>query len=550
MPELMPPPAAAPRRRRLIKWLLLAALLLGAVWVWMHRFGTPEDFDHMEAQFKYGSIGADHPMAQAPIPYWLWRAMPRLLDPDSGVGQGRSPMSGHAGWEAFGLVNETLADRKRRPHPDLPPLGMPRGWKEGDVAFERPIGFSRRRVFGMDFVGLNCAFCHLGTVRRVATEPRPHVVLGGVGNTVDIEKYFLYLFRSLDNDALTGERLMQAVDAELKLQNAELGWFQRLLYRWALVPGLRWYVRSLEMAKFDFIFPTSDSRLPDFGPGRVDTWGLYKRVFVDPPVHDSIAGTSDFPPLWNQKARTGMRMHWDGNTDVLIERNVVSALSLIGKRIDYLDFDRLVRITDWIEGLLPPRYIDFVGPGVPPLDDAKVQRGKAVFDAECARCHAPGGDRLGRVEPIAELGTDPERINEFSPALMNALNQLGTRQWQLRHFRVENGYVNGLLDGLWQRAPYLHNGSVPTLRDLLKVPEQRPKRFCRGTNVFDGRNVGFVSATTVVNGQETCPGAWLYDTTPTPGTDRPNGRSNAGHFYGTNLPEADKDALVEFLKTL
>lgn len=550
MPDLMPAQPDKPRRGRLIKWLVIGALLLGAIWVWFNRFGTPEDFDHMEAQFKYGSIGADHPMAQAPIPYWLWKAMPRLLDPDNAMGAGRSPMSGNKAWEAFGLVNESLAERMKKPHPDLPPLGMPRDWKEGDVPFERPIGFSKRRVFGMDFVGLNCAFCHLGTMKTAASDKKPHVVLGGVGNTVDIEKYFLYLFASLDNNQLNGTKLMEAVDAELAAQKAELGWFQRLIYRWALVPALRWYVHSLEMSKFDFIFPKSDHRLPDFGPGRVDTWGLYKRVFVDPPVHDSIAGTSDFPPLWNQKARTGMRMHWDGNTDVLIERNVVSALSLIGKRVEYLDFDRLVRVTEWIEGLVPPRYVDFIGPNVPPLNEPLVQRGKAVFDEQCARCHLPTGDRVGRVEPLAELGTDPERINEFSPALMNALNTLGTSKWQLRHFRVENGYVNGLLDGIWLRAPYLHNGSVPTLRDLLNPPEKRPKKFCRGTNVFDAKSVGYVSATTVVNGVESCPGYWLYDTTPTPGTNRPNGRSNSGHVYGTGLPEVDKDALVEFLKTL
>jgi hypothetical protein len=547
MPELMPSPPAPPRRGRLIKWLVVAALLLGVAWAWTHRFGTPEDFDHMEAQFKYGSIGADHPMAQAPIPYWMWKAMPRLLEPDDSFGAGLSPYSGNKGWAAFGLVSESLAERTRQPHPQLPALGMPSGWKQGDVPFERPIGFSRRRVFGMDFVGLNCAFCHLGTL-KVAASDKAHVILGGVGNTVDIEKYFLYLFRSLDNDKLTGERLMQAVDVELKLQHAELGWFQRLIYRWLLVPGLRWYVHGLELSRFDFIFPQSSTRLPDFGPGRVDTWGLYKRVFVDPPVHDSISGTSDFPPLWNQKARSGMRMHWDGNTDVLIERNVVSALSLIGKRIDYLDFDRLLRITDWIEGLVPPRYGDFIANTVP-LDSAKVNRGKALFDEQCARCHAPYGDRVGRVEPADELGTDRERFNEFSPALRDALNKLGTDKWQLRHFRVENGYVNSLLDGVWLRAPYLHNGSVPTLRDLLNVPDQRPRKFCRGTNLYDARNVGFVSATTLDNRQESCPGTFLYDTTPAK-EGLPNGRSNGGHLYGTGLAEGEKEALLEYLKTL
>jgi hypothetical protein len=151
---------------------------------------------------------------------------------------------------------------------------------------------------------------------------------------------------------------MPAVDRELQRQQATLPTWQRLLYRHVVIPVLPYYLSWMQQAKFDFIYPHNPARLPEFGPGRVDTWGLYKRVFVDPPQRDDVPGTSDFPSLWNQKARVGMRMHWDGNTDVLIERNIVSALSLVGKRIDYLDFDRLTRVTDWIVGLLPPRYAD------------------------------------------------------------------------------------------------------------------------------------------------------------------------------------------------
>ena len=313
-----------------------------------------------------------------------------------------------------------------------------------------------------------------------------------------------------------------------------------------MIPLLPRYLRSLERDKFDFIYPNNPRRLPDFGPGRVDTWGLYKRVFIDPPHHDDISGTADFPSLWNQKARVGMRMHWDGNTDVLIERNVVSALSLIGRRIAYLDFQRLTRVTDWIEGLLPLRYADRVPAnpgGSSAIDAALASRGATLFEQHCARCHSPQGDRTGRVEPIADLGTDPERIKEFIPKLEAALNRLGTGEWQLRHFRVQNGYVNGLLDGIWLRAPYLHNGSVPTLRDLLDPPEQRPVRFCRGTALYDWKKLGFVSATTKMNEQDACPGLFLYDT-------KVRGNGNLGHVYGTALDDAEKDALVEFMKTL
>ena len=60
-------------------------------------------------------------------------------------------------------------------------------------------------------------------------------------------------------------------------------------------------------------------------------------------------------------------------------------------------------------------------------------------------------------------------------------------------FRKTNGYANAPLDGLWLRAPYLHNGSVPTLEALLSPPAERPRAFLRGYDVYDPRAMGFVS---------------------------------------------------------
>src|SRR3546814_17353322 len=74
------------------------------------------------------------------------------------------------------------------------------------------------------------------------------------------------------------------------------------------------------------------------------------------------------------------------------------------------------------------------------------------------------------------------------------------------------------LDGLWLRAPYLHNGSVPTLRDLLKPAAARPKAFWRGDDVYDPVNVGFVTNVPAREGVE----FFRYDTTVP-------GNSNAGH---------------------
>ena len=71
------------------------------------------------------------------------------------------------------------------------------------------------------------------------------------------------------------------------------------------------------------------------------------------------------------------------------------------------------------------------------------------------------------------------------------MNTIGAgRPWQFSHFRKTNGYAAMPLDGIWLRAPYLHNGSVPTLRALLFLDE-RPARFYRAYDVYDWRAVGF-----------------------------------------------------------
>ena len=97
------------------------------------------------------------------------------------------------------------------------------------------------------------------------------------------------------------------------------------------------------------------------------------------------------------------------------------------------------------------------------------------------------------------------------------------------------------LDGLWLRAPYLHNGSVPTLRELLEPVTQRRPAFYRGNDVYDAQSVGFVS-NVARDGERAY---FLFDT-------RAPGNSNTGHTgkrYGTELPAAEKAALLEYLKT-
>ena len=94
------------------------------------------------------------------------------------------------------------------------------------------------------------------------------------------------------------------------------------------------------------------------------------------------------------------------------------------------------------------------------------------------------------------------------------------------------GAAEGTLAGVWARSPYLHNGSVRTMRELLTPPAARAKSFRRGSRTFDTATMGY-----------TDDGAYLLDAAAT-------GNSNAGHDYGTELSEDQRQDLLEYLKTL
>ncbi len=103
---------------------------------------------------------------------------------------------------------------------------------------------------------------------------------------------------------------------------------------------------------------------------------------------------------------------------------------------------------------------------------------------------------------------------------------------------AQGGYVAKPLVGVWLLAPYLHNGAVPTIADLLTPPAQRPARFYRGYDVLDTERLGFMAS-----GAAAAAHGYSFDTGL-------RGNGNGGHLYGTDLSADDKRALIEFVKTL
>jgi mono/diheme cytochrome c family protein len=444
--------------------------------------------------FKYGSIGADGP--DGGVPYALWRVLPTVF-------ADKLPNHPGEGYARFGFVFET-------------PTSV------------RPIGTSIREQ-PIPLLGLNCAACHTGTVRDSASTPA-RFVLGMPAHQLDAQAYLRFLFSVGQDPRFNADTLLAAVHAD----NPNFSWFEDLLFRYYIIPRTQRALQERGQA-----FSWMDAR-PNFLPGRVDTFNPYKQRLQErlgaasgfDISADKTVGTADLPSLWNQRPREGMWLHWDGNNDSVDERNRSATLGA-GATEASLDGDSLVRVHDWIDDLPPPQF---------PRDRINAERaqaGEQVWGAQCASCHAFGAAQVGQVTPIEDVGTDRSRLDSFTPELARAMAEFGKGYpWQFSHFRKTSGYANMPLDGLWLRAPYLHNGSVPTLRDLLTAPEQRPKVFYRGYDLYDYDNVGFVTS-----GPDAERAGQRFDTAVM-------GNGNAGHVYGTNLSQAERDALLEYLKTL
>jgi mono/diheme cytochrome c family protein len=520
---------------------LLAVAVLVAIVVAAFRFlpNRAVTYDAIEDHFKYGSTGGEVNLG---FPYWIWQALPLLcadylpigrLAPDyrarvARQQRGATPPDLQAlsreGYKALGMIYEKDASGRER---DL------------------PVGVSKRRNLGLDRVFVNCAVCHASTVRDKPDAPA-QLVLGMPANLFDLYDFEHFFFACAADERFNKHNVIPGVQA--------LGGKLDPVDRYAVYPLAIWVmgdqVRRLE-SRLGF-----SAKQPPWGPGRVDTFSAAKAIFDWPwkdlpdwhsgqQVESTSLGTADFPSVWLQGPRKKradggqMQLHWDGNNDKVEERNLSAAFGT-GALPPIVDHDAIGRIEAWLEKLEPPPYRY-------PIDKALATQGEAIYGTYCAGCHGRSGrdftgPLVGYVTPIANIGTDRYRLDNYVYELaVNQATLYAGTDYRFSHFRKTFGYANMPLDGIWLRAPYLHNGSVPTLRALLEPPAKRPKTFYRGNDVYDPVNVGFVADVPQSGSRR----FFAFDTSVP-------GNGNMGHTgkaYGTELSDAEKAALVEYLKT-
>ncbi|MCG8421922.1 MAG: cytochrome c [Proteobacteria bacterium] len=459
--------------------VVLASLLFYGYWYYVER-DVPIHHASDEEHFKYGSFGAEFDNG---VPYLIWQIMPEVC---SGI------LPGKDSYTALGFIYE-----------------------EGH---ETPVGAPLRTV-GVPRVGLNCATCHTGTV-RVKPGEKAQVVVGMGAHELNLQQYIRFLGACAEDPRFTADNLMAAIE-----EKNDLSLITSLVYRHLIIPATK-----KALSKQRQLYSWFDHR-PDTGPGRVDTLNPYKALFgFDLIDGDKSIGTADFMVLWNQAARAKHWANWDGNNNDVSERNKAAAYGA-GATPESLDLPGIERMEEFVRNLAPPAYPFSI-------DRELAARGEPIYEKYCAMCHASDGIWVGSVLSIAEIGTDRHRFDAQTAELAARVNTIGEGPVAIRHFRKSEGYLNMLLDGVWARAPYLHNGSVPTLADLLEPPENRATVFYRGYNVYDPDRVGFVSS-----GPEAEKAGFRFDTTVP-------GNGNGGHVYGTRLAAQAKAALIEYLKQL
>ena len=252
----------------------------------------------------------------------------------------------------------------------------------------------------------------------------------------------------------------------------------------------------------------------------------------------------DVPPWWGMAKKNAMFYSAAGRGD---HARIMMAASLLctdsvaeAQTIDAAFVD----VRAWIETLKPPAW-PFA------IDQTLAAQGKAVFETSCAECHGTygaGGVYPNEVVPLDIVGTDPLLATGASQFAAPFVAWFAASFWgQTSHLDPQNGYVAPPLDGVWATAPYLHDGSIPTIAALLDSTK-RPTYWTRSyvSTDYDQAAIGW-TFTVVDHGQAAETNAQtrakLYDTTLP-------GYSNAGHTFGDTLSAGDRTAVLEYLKTL
>lgn len=447
-----------------------------------------------------------------------------------------------------------------------------------------PVGFSRDSdKQGNQWVGLTCAACHTGEVHYQGVKIR---IDGGQSllNFTAFEAGVIDALSATHANEEKFSRFAQRVLGDNYTPSATAD-LQLAVRKRTQELRLRHKMNATEV-------PYGYGRLDAFG----QIFNAASVEFIGEPENRRVPDAPvSFPVLWSAAHLDVVQ--WNGSAPNFgpgpVVQNATTALAVYGQikvvpgagmrgYESSIDFDNLARIQENVYQLKSPQWPEHVFGAV---DQISATRGEVLYQQQCNSCHqiSDRNDSKRKLKasltPLDEIGTDPTAALNF----MNATSNSGFLQGDkvavlggdvmgektstinlvahaaigatLRHplkaihaavvdyhsvYKAQidqhpNYYKARPLDGIWSAAPYLHNGSVPTLHDLLLPADQRPKSFYVGGRELDVDKIGIET--------ERTEHSTLFDTSRV-------GNSNAGHEYGTQLSSTQRGDLLEYLKTL
>ena len=373
-----------------------------------------------------------------------------------------------------------------------------------------------------------------------------------------LQSMLRFLFKAAHDPRFNSDIIMNEIRlvSANNYGNGGLSFIDRQIYRYLLIPLTeKGAARTGKTIHLDgTLRHATASRKPHWGPGRDDAMNLTKYFMTSMAGgrHGSArpiflrSGTSASAAERIMPAKQ-MLLNWTGDTPAV--RSVLDRFGARSRRtaaaVVFAAHGRSRPLPEQ-----PCRRPPWPFAETNPINQQMAAEGQKIYARDCASCHEPRAEFTSKVVPIAEIGTDPERMSFMVERCGRAeanrrVKQMGIDRPPMVETQDPYGYLSPPLDGIWLRAPYLHNGSVPTLRDLLNPPNERPQTFHRGYDVFDPVKVGFKEPPprpTGPTGELTQP-YFLFR------HDRER-NGNKGHTYGTQLSEQDKEKLLEYLKTL
>ncbi|MGO7964708.1 c-type cytochrome [Rhizobium ruizarguesonis] len=428
------------------------------------------------------------------------------------------------------------------------------------------------------FVGFSCALCHTAQIRKDVNS-KGVIVYGPGSASINlfawIDAFQSAVLTRVQREGDSGKDKERrpyrlTVDGICNAYEAKTGETLGLMQRLLIGLWLRQVRGRIEagLPRFDEPIGNGRSRDADVtptGPTRTQPFRTLVRIVLDRPGNDMPAYTK-IATVFSEDHRA--RAQFDGSIGDIYARSSLAALAAGATVTNMANpeiADNIRKASDFTKTLRPLRYSEMFPEAAAALDPARLLQGHKIYGQYCAACHGDrddatgawvNGEKTGQVVPVDELKTDPERVRfrHYGP-LAEEMFALFPDKHPF-HFKREDiwpqrgqeadvsirGYVNAPLDGMFLRAPYLHNGSVMTLAELINLKKRRDV-FYRGDNTYDLADVGFWSP-----GGADDRNYFKFDATQI-------GNSNRGHDYpwAYDDPKRNPDdlaALLDYLKTL